>query len=113
MAAGIRLSPPDSISLGRPVLPPDPIAFQTGDTASGSSSSDNSGSGLKPAGTLVISGCSRPTSKLGGRNSSRPASSASGSRADSGWGTAPSFQHGTAAWIHPVQLGSTNLTEAP
>src|SRR6202000_3163542 len=102
---GIRLSPPDSISLGRPVLPPDPIAFQTGDTASGSSSSDNSGSGLKPAGTLVISGCSRPTSKLGGRNSSRPASSASGSRADSGWGTAPSFQHATAAWVPPTGFG--------
>src|ERR1700742_637622 len=107
MAAGIRLSPPDSISLGRPVLPPDPIAFQTGDTASGSSSSDNSGSGLKPAGTLVISGCSRPTSKLGGRNSSRPASSASGSRADSGWGTAPRFQHATPGGIPSDELGDT------
>ena len=41
MAAGIRLSPPDSMSLGRPVLPPDPIAFHTGDTASGSAASDN------------------------------------------------------------------------
>ena len=32
---GNRLSPPDSISLGRPVLPPDAIDFHTGETASG------------------------------------------------------------------------------
>ena len=43
MAAGIRLSPPDSMSLGRPVLPPDPIAFHTGDTASGSAASETPG----------------------------------------------------------------------
>src|ERR1039457_3025909 len=96
MAAGIRLSQPDSMSLGRPVLPPDPIAFHTGDTASGNAASDNAGLGMKPAGRLGISGYSRPTSKVGGRKCSRPASSASGSPADSGWGTAPSFQHATA-----------------
>src|SRR5271156_4216791 len=110
MAAGIRLSPPDSISLGRPVLPPDPIAFQTGDTASGSASSDNCGAGVKPAGTLDISGYSRPISNVGGRSSNRPASSASGSGADSGWGTAPSFQHATAAWIPSIELGSPIVT---
>ncbi len=128
MAAGIRLSPPDSISLGRPVLPPDLIAFHTGEIASGSAASDNAGSGTKPAGTLGTArvdagdprrpasprrrspGCSRPTSRAGGRNSSRPCNSASGSRADSGWGTAPSFQHATAAWIHSTELGSTMVT---
>ena len=110
MAAGIRLSPPDSMSLGRPVLPPDPIAFHTGETASGNAASDNAGSGVKPAGTLGIRGLSRPTSKAGGRKSSRPCNSASGNRADSGCGTAPSFQHATAAWIHSIELGSTMVT---
>ena len=52
MVAGIRLSPPDSISLGRPVLPPDPIDFHTGETASGRAASDSAGSGTKPEGTL-------------------------------------------------------------
>jgi hypothetical protein len=110
MAAGIRLSPPDSMSLGRPVLPPDPIAFHTGETASGNAASDNAGSGVKPAGTLGISGWSRPTSRAGGRRSSRPCNSVAGNRADSGWGTAPSFQHATAAWIHSTELGSTMVT---
>ncbi len=79
------------------MLPPDPIAFHTGETASGNAASDNSGSGTKPAGTLGIPECSRPTSRAGGRKSSRPCNSASGNLADSGWGTAPSFQHATAA----------------
>ena len=46
----------------------------------------------------------------GGRSSSRPANSASGSRGDSGCGTAPSFQHATVAWIHSIQFGSTIVT---
>ena len=40
-AAGNRLSLPASISFGLPVLPPEAIAFHTGDTASGSGVSDN------------------------------------------------------------------------
>jgi hypothetical protein len=42
--------------LGAPVLPPDPIAFHAGETASGNAASGNAGSGVKPAGTLGISG---------------------------------------------------------
>ena len=112
MAAGSRLSPPASISLGRPVLPPEAIAFHTGDTASGSAASDSVGSGVKPAGTLGVTprGSSRPTSSARGRSSSSPANSASGSRADSGCGTAPSFQQATAAWIHSMEFGSAIVT---
>jgi hypothetical protein len=43
-----RLSPPASISFGRPVLPPEPIDLQHGDTASGNGSSDSAWSGTKP-----------------------------------------------------------------
>ena len=39
-AAGNRLSPPASISLGLPVLPPEAIDFQIGDTASGNAASE-------------------------------------------------------------------------
>ena len=60
---GNRLSPPASINLGLPVLPPDAIDFHTGDTTSGSGSSDSAGSGVKPTGTLGVlpRGSSRPT----------------------------------------------------
>ncbi len=37
------------MSLGRPVLPPDPIDFHTGDTASGSGASDSAGVGREIA----------------------------------------------------------------
>jgi hypothetical protein len=36
--------------------------------------------------------------------------SESGSRADSGWGTAPSFHAANAAWIHSIELGNTIVT---
>ena len=39
-----------------------------------------------------------------------PMNSASGSRADSGCGTAPSFQHAMIAWSHSIELGSTIVT---
>ena len=111
-APGKRLSPPASISLGRPVLPPEPSAFHVGDTASGSGASDRPASGVKSAGTLGITprGSSRPTSSARGFSSSRPSSSASGSRADSGCGTAPSFHAASAACIHSMELGSTIVT---
>ena len=111
-APGKRLSPPASMSLGRPVLPPEPSAFQDGDTASGSGASDTPESGVKSPGTLGITprGSSRPTSSARGFSSSSPSSSASGSRADSGWGTAPSFHAASAAWIHSIEFGSTIVT---
>ena len=46
-----RLSSPASISFGRPVLPPDAIDFNDGETASGSRSSDTSRPGVKSPGT--------------------------------------------------------------
>ena len=54
-AAGSLLSPPASISLGRPVLPPEVIDFHTGETASGSGASDSAASGVKSIGTLGTS----------------------------------------------------------
>ena len=57
------------MSLGRPVLPPEAIDFQHGDTACGSGPSDNAGSGTKPTGTLGIPGLDRPTNSARGRSS--------------------------------------------
>ena len=110
--AGIRLSPPASISLGRPVLPPEAIAFHTGETASGSGASDSPGSGVKPLGTLgdLPRGSALPTTSARGRNSRSPSNSASGSRADNGCGTAPSFQHAMVACRNSIELGSTMVT---
>ena len=112
MAAGRRLSPPASISLGRPVLPPEAIAFHAGETASGSGASDSPGSGVKPLGTLgdVPRGSARPTTSARGRSSRSPSNSASGSRDDSGCGTAPSFQHAMVACRNSIELGSTMVT---
>src|SRR5271166_1782585 len=110
IAGGIRLSPPASMSLERPVLPPDAKDFQHGDTASGNGPSDNIGSGVKSAGTLGISPLDRPISRARGRKFSRAWNSVSGSRGDSGCGTAPNFQHATAACTHSTELGSTMVT---
>ena len=108
----IRPSPPASISFGRPVLPPEAIDFNDGDTASGRGASDTSGPGSKSPGTDATTprGSGRPTSSARGRRSSRPTYSASGSRDDSGWGIAPSFQIATTAATHSIELGSATVT---
>lgn len=105
MSAGTRPSPPASISLGLPVLPPEAIDFQVGDTASGSGSSARPGPGSKSPGTQEMSPPgSRPTTSAR-RFSPRIASnSASGMRGDSGWGTAPSFQVASVACTHSIEL---------
>src|SRR5882757_1256605 len=110
ITGGIRLSPPASISLGGPVLPPEANDFQLGDTASGNAASDNDESGTKSAGTLGIPGVARPTTSARGRSASRPSNSASGSRGDSGWGTAPNFQQATTACTHSTEFGNAMLT---
>src|SRR5665213_2677644 len=85
---------PDTISLGRPVDPPEVGAFHDGDTASGRSLSSRDASsracdettGFELSnGTLLttIGVCAKSTMAL---------SSASGRRDDTGCGTAPSFQ---------------------
>jgi len=112
IADGTRLSPPASMSFGRPVLPPEAIDFHTGDTDSGSGSADNPGSGSKSAAILGDTplGSVRPTISAGGRNASSALSSASGSRADSGCGTAPSFHVASTACTHSIELGSSRVT---
>ena len=107
IAAGRRLSPPASISLGRPVLPPEVIDFHTGETASGSGASDRAASGTKSAGRLGTTprGSARPTTSARGTRSRIPVNSASGSRADKGCGTAPSFQHASTDCTHAIELG--------
>ena len=97
------------MSLGLPVLPPEVIDFQTGETASGSGASDSAG----VRGEIRLArwasgraGSARPTISARGARSRMPANSASGSRADSGWGTAPSFQQARTAWINSIELGS-------
>ena len=104
--------PPASISLGLPVLPPEAIDFHTGDTASGNSASLSAGSGVKPAGTLGVwpAGSALPTISACGRSASSASSSASGSRADSGVGVAPSFHVASTACTHSIELGSTIVT---
>src|SRR5664279_4433397 len=115
MLGGILLSSPASMSLGRPVLPPDVIDFQIGDTRSGSGASDSPGSGTKPIGTLGVTprGSAQPTSSARGLRSRMPDNSASGSRADNGCGTAPSFQHARTASIHSMELGIATDTRSP
>ena len=67
---------------------------------------------MKPVGTLgdLPRGSARPTTSADGRKSRISDSSASGSRDDSGCGTAPSFQHAMVAAIHSIELGSTMVT---
>ena len=113
IAAGTRLSPPASISLGRPVLPPDAIDFHTGDTASGSGASDSVSVGRE----IRCHAGDHATRDRRGRRSARAvcssriaANSASGSRGDNGCGTAPSFQHASTACTHSIELGIAIVT---
>ena len=113
IVGGTLLSLPASMSLGRPVLPPDAMDFHTGETASGSGSSENPAAiSTTAAEALGVSpvGSARPTSSAGGRSSSSAASSVSGSRAERGCGTAPSFQHASTAYTQSSELGSTIVT---
>ena len=108
---------PETISLGRPVEPPDVGAFQAGLTTSGSGSSG--GSSAAGWSTTVIalrpasSPSSTPTITGGSARSTMPASSRSGSRPLTGWGVAPSFQQAIVATNHSIELGSAIVTRSP
>ena len=68
---------------------------------------------MKPVGTL-----GDLTSRIVTTDQQRPlaadpavaANSESGSAGGSGCGTAPSFQHAMAAWIHSIEFGSAIVT---
>src|SRR5687768_10823000 len=85
---------PATMSLGRPVEPPDVGAFQAGDTASGSGPSSSSAGVRYPSGRQVVPASvpgSAPSATFEPARATISASSRAGSFADTGWGTAPSF----------------------
>ena len=89
---------PDTISFGRPVEPPDVGAFQAGDTASGSGPSSRSSGDRYPSGRQIgpsIAPGSTPTATLEPARATISCSSRAGNLADTGCGTAPSFQQAT------------------
>jgi hypothetical protein len=85
---------PETISLGRPVEPPEVGAFHDGEITSGrslSSSDAASSSALDTTGAGALTGVSLTTMREFA-SSTIAASSPCGRRADTGCGTAPIFQ---------------------
>ncbi len=105
-----RPSPPASMSLGRPVLPPEAIDFRDGETASGRAESDKPQFQSPGSDGIFPRGSARPTRSARSRRSSRWPYSASGSRGESGCGMAPSFQVATTACTHSMEFGSAIVT---
>ena len=92
VTSSVQPAAPATMIFGRPVLPPDVGAFQLGGSAAGSGSGERAGSGVQVGGSDGRSAASRPTTSGAPAMSTSAASSAGGSFADTGWGTAPSFQ---------------------
>ena len=100
LSGSVVPSCPATMTLGRPVLPPDVGAFHAVATRSGSSPSGTSAPGSKPAGTLARPGWSpgsTPITNGGSTRSTMSSRSRFGRRADTGWGVAPSFHSATHA----------------
>jgi hypothetical protein len=103
-----------TISLGRPVLPPEVGAFHEPGTTEGSGSSASAASGSNPAGAAGRPGTSdgsTPTTSAGSASSRIARRSAAGSRAEMGWGVAPSFQAAMVASKNAMPLGSAIVTK--
>ena len=89
-----------TMSLGRPVLPPDVGALNDAPITGGSGSEEVDGSGSNPAGTVGRPGTSvgsTPTTRDGFASSMIALRSAAGRREEMGCGVAPSFQAATVA----------------
>src|ERR1700712_2542370 len=84
---------PETISLGRPVEPPEVGAFHAGETAAGRSlsSSDPASSAVDDTTGFELSNGTSATTMGVPASSTMAFSSASGRRDDTGCGTAPSF----------------------
>ena len=82
--------------------------FQIGDTASGNAADERDPSTVTPAGRLGVwpRGSARPTIRARGLRSRMAANSASGSRADSGCGVAPTFEHAMSDSIISIEFGN-------
>src|SRR5258707_7111214 len=114
-SAGTIPGSPERISFGRPVDPPDVGAFQVPAAAGGSGSSLRPGSGARPAGHLTRPGTRSawtPTTRAESATSTIVASSRPGRRAETGCGTAPSFQQATAASTNSTELGMAIVTRS-
>jgi hypothetical protein len=108
------------MSLGRPVEPPEVGAFHAGEVASGSGASEKSGPERCPIarwrivpGSVVIAESGAPTTTFEAASPTIAASSRAGSRADTGWGIAPMFQHATYAMNHSIEFGIATVTNSP
>ena len=103
----------ETMSFGRPVLPPDVGAFNEAAAASPSGASDSPGWGSKPAGIAVrpaASSGSTPTTRLGSASSMIACRSRAGSREDTGWGVAPHFHVAMAASRNSTVFGRPIVT---
>src|SRR5262249_18544934 len=115
LPAGTTAGSPARISFGRPVDPPDVGAFHELAAAGGSGSSLRPGSGSRPAAQVTRPGTrseSTPTTSAESASSTIVASSRPGRRAETGCGTAPSFQQATAASRNSTEFGSAIATRS-
>ena len=105
---------PDTISFGRPVLPPDVGAFSDAAMRGSSGPLDRLGSGSKPSGTDGLppaSSRSTPTSRDGSASSMIAWRSTGGSRCEIGCGVAPTFQVAIVASTNSIPFGSPIVTK--
>ena len=102
----------ETMSLGRPVLPPEVIALKDAAGVAVSGSLD-SASALNPAATHAKPGCSSwptPTTRLGWARSMIWSRSNFGSLADTGCGVAPAFQTAKLAMKNSMPFGRAMVT---
>lgn len=105
-----------TITFGRPVLPPDAIAFHAGEITPRSRTVPGCGSGRCPdarCGRPPSTDLSPPTTTDGSISSTSATSSAAASRSLSGTGTAPAFQTPTSTDTNSKPLGRTRQTKSP
>ena len=102
----------ETMSLGRPVLPPEVIALKDAAGAAAIGSLD-SASALNPSGAQAKLGCSpsaTPTTRLGWARSMIWSRSNLGSLADTGCGVAPAFQTAKLAMKNSMPFGRAMVT---
>ena len=102
-----------TISLGRPVLPPEVLTFQADAAPWSTKSSDSDGSGSNPAGSdgwPIPLAAAAPTTRLGAASSRIASRSRAGSCAESGNGVAPAFHTAIVAARNSIELGSMIAT---
>ena len=108
---------PDTMSLGRPVEPPEVGAFHAGEITSGSGSAFGLTTGAtnprRPWPRPGKASASAPSTTRGSANSMMAASSRTGSREDTGWGIAPDLPGGRHGDNPVDRVGQGNRDHVP